>query len=190
MPSLGDELCPACGEDTDLEFGPPHDCLRKINAWKMGEALTRTGAPFDARRLLVTPNVSFGWGLYYEADLICVTSAAYCYEVEIKISAADLRADALKKKWRRPLDPRLKRFYYAVPDYLRDDAMKTEDRFGVVRVYRRNGDTRNYAEIIRPAKDLPGHRPATPEEISCLHRLNSLRYWDLRHTGFRQSGST
>jgi hypothetical protein len=145
------------------------------------DVLVRRGQAFCCRRMLCVANVSFGFGLDHEADLIAVTGSGYAYEVEIKISSYDLRKDAEKGKWRRGLDPRIKRFYYAVPEELVDDALKTDERFGVVKVFRHDaGSDLAYTGVVRRAKDLPGHRAVTAEEVQTLHRLNSLRYWDLR----------
>ena len=56
---------------------------------------------FDTRRFLVVPNVS--WGLMpYECDLLAMASSRYLYEIEIKVSGADIKAD-LKKTNRKSL---------------------------------------------------------------------------------------
>ena len=53
---------------------------------------------FDPRRNVIVPNVWWGWGLRHECDLVVMTKTGYAYEVEIKVSRSDLKAD-LKKRW-------------------------------------------------------------------------------------------
>lgn len=51
---------------------------------------------FGYRIYDIVPNVYWGWNLRHEADLICVNSNMYVTEVEIKVTAADLKADFKK----------------------------------------------------------------------------------------------
>ena len=46
------------------------------------------------KNLIVIPNVSYGFLLWGEADLIAVTKSGYAIEGEIKASLSDLKADA------------------------------------------------------------------------------------------------
>lgn len=50
---------------------------------------------------------------YYEADFLYITKSYYLYEVEIKISIADFRADKKKNKYHD--HPDVKGLYYFVP---------------------------------------------------------------------------
>ena len=52
---------------------------------------------FDPRRNIIVPNVWWGMGFNYECDLLVLTKAGYAYEVEIKTTKSDLKAD-LKKE--------------------------------------------------------------------------------------------
>ena len=52
----------------------------------------------------------------YEADFLYITNGYYLYEVEIKISIADFRADQKKNKYHD--HPDVKGFYYFVPQDL------------------------------------------------------------------------
>ncbi|MEM5786538.1 MAG: hypothetical protein AAGU11_04420, partial [Syntrophobacteraceae bacterium] len=71
---------------------------RKITAADIEVAVARH---FHTTRNLIIPNVSWGFrGMGYEIDLMVVTESRYAYEVEIKVSAADLKRDAQKDKWR------------------------------------------------------------------------------------------
>jgi len=50
---------------------------------------------FNYRANLIVPNVSWGLGVH-ECDILVLTKAGYAWEVEIKTSVADVKAD-LKK---------------------------------------------------------------------------------------------
>lgn len=151
-------------------------------------ACTRKGGPFCRRRSLVVPNVSWGWGLRYEADLIAVSRSGRCTEIEIKTSLSDLRADRLKSKWTQGLDRRISRFYYAVPREMEGFVLGVL-QYAACREMRDAGlivvgpGANNYdflsARIARRAKLVPGAQPPTPEELLKLHHLGVMRYWDL-----------
>ena len=69
---------------------------------------------FGVRTLLMIPNVFWGFGLNYEADLVVVTASRYAYEIELKVSKSDLKADAKKK---HNHDGRhFKRLYFAMSE--------------------------------------------------------------------------
>lgn len=64
---------------------------------------------------------------YYEADFLYITNSNYLYEVEIKISISDFRADQKKDKYHD--HPDVRGFYYFVPQELyrkhKDEIMAT-----------------------------------------------------------------
>lgn len=69
------------------------------------------------RQNLVVPNVHWGWGLKHEADMLVLRPSGYCDEIEIKVTAADIKADAKKRNshWD---DKRILRVWFAVPHTL------------------------------------------------------------------------
>lgn len=144
-------------------------------------ALTRTGGPFSRRTHIVVPRVYWGWGLHHEADLISISRSGICTEIEIKVSAQDLRKDQDKRKWKRKPDSRIQRFYYAVPEKLKDLALEIAglDK-GVIVVRPGNQATASLpvASVIKNAKTMPGRKPYA-EEVHALARLGVMRYWDL-----------
>lgn len=71
---------------------------------------------FHPRVNLVVPNVSWGLSLSHECDLLVLTKAGYAYEVEIKVSAADLKADL--KKSHGHYSPKIKKLFFAIPECL------------------------------------------------------------------------
>jgi len=86
---------------------------------------------FGIRTNLIIPNLSWGMKLRYEADLTIVTRTKYCYEVELKVSKSDLIAEAKKKVHAHKGDI-YKRFYYAMPDYIYDEKLITNDDAGIL----------------------------------------------------------
>lgn len=85
---------------------------------------------------------------YYEADFLYITNGHYLYEVEIKISFADFRADQKKNKYHD--HPDVKGFYYFVPQELyskHEDEIKTtckEKGAGLI------VDSRSITTILKP----------------------------------------
>lgn len=146
---------------------------------------------FPPRRYAVCQNVS--WALIpYEADIIAVTEAGTVHEVEIKISKADLLADAKKPRWR--MRPCVDFYWLAVPQDLRDAAVEraTEIGAGVFSVFP-YGDafladkiklsqrwiTKDEAPLTTPYH----HREYVKEWRRSLQsqvwRLAAMRYWDI-----------
>ena len=73
---------------------------------------------FNYRQNVIVPNVSWGIGLRYEADLVVLRPSGYAVEVEIKVNASDIKAD-LKKRHQH--DSKLFReLWFAVPEELAD----------------------------------------------------------------------
>jgi hypothetical protein len=132
---------------------------------------------------MVVPNVSWGWKLRYEADLIAISSAGCCVEIEIKVNKYDLLNDNKKEKWQNGLDKRISRFYYAVPVELKDLAigLAAPKGFGVVVVKPgRFPISLPVAEIVLSAQKIPKARKPSQDEIVKLLHLGVMRYWDIR----------
>src|SRR5665213_2391523 len=93
----------------------------------------RPQTPFSQRRnYLVIPNVSWGF-LNYEADMLVVSKARYCTEIEVKISLQDWKKDFEKRKHRHR-DERIKFQYYACPIKLaqRFEELDLPEGWGVI----------------------------------------------------------
>jgi hypothetical protein len=150
------------------------------------------GSPFHRRRWFVVPNVSWGWGLGYEADLICVNPGGHAVEVEIKVSRSDLRADAKKNKWaawrpgntegavfrRGTLDHRIWKFYYAVPQQLVADCLALEGGWPGAGILAVAAD--HTVTMVRRPMPITATRLVTPDELVKLGHLAAMRYWDQR----------
>ena len=71
-----------------------------------------TDSPYYIRKNIVIPNCDWGF-LNHEADLLVLNKNKRLVEIEIKRSWSDFMADF--KKSHTHNDPKLSRFYYAVP---------------------------------------------------------------------------
>lgn len=146
-------------------------------------------AVFNKRRRLIVPNVSWGFGFSYEADLVAVSRDGYLEEIEIKISAADLAADRKKNKWTKGLDRRVKRIWFALPE---DIAIKHADLVpSIAGIFHcvRNRVGEVVAKIQRRAEILYP-RKLTPEEMLKLAHLGAMRIWNLKKGIARLKGVT
>jgi len=149
---------------------------KKLTAYDICNILTKRGSVFNYSTWEVVPNVYFGWGLHYEADLIAVSKSMWASEIEIKISKSDLTRDKYKTKFTRfGLDERIKKFWYAIPEELYDVAVKVlNPEYGIIVV------SANCAEVRRKAKNRKQARKVTGKELQKLLHLGVLRYWSLR----------
>ena len=134
---------------------------------------------FPLNRYYAVPNVSHGWGLEYEADLIAVSKASHrAFEVEIKVSSADLRADMKKAKWRAGLDKRITKFWYAIPLSLvpiASDVVPAE--FGILVFRKHRVQDFLICETFRKPAWLSKEK-CTDADVINLLRLSNIRYWD------------
>ncbi len=136
-----------------------------------------------------------------ECDLLVVTKALQCIDVEVKISKADLKADALKDKWFAPYDWRLGNYeeyrrkrtsvhwpakvwkhYYAIaaPVWSDDLLQYCQATSGVVVVeLSPTGYIRSVVSKRRAVAN-PDQQPAGVKLLRDLCRLTSYRLWDAR----------
>lgn len=111
-------------------------------------------------------------GLRYEADVVVLRPSGWATEVEIKISASDIRAD-LRKKHQHNSDL-FRELWFAVPEALRDHP-DIPERAGILyAVEEHRGLCVHRKPIRRDAKKW------TPEQRLKLLRLASLRTWSLK----------
>lgn len=147
---------------------------------------------FNRKHLIVVPNC---YWTGYETDLLVVHENLRLIDVEIKISRADLKADAKKDKWwhhpisvwgqpkpepiARQWPPRVWRHYYCVPaDIWKDDLLDAipPNSGVVILVEQRNGAVA--AQCKRRARPNPDAQPIDVVNAINLGRLASLRMWD------------
>ena len=164
-----------------------------MTAWsegKIGRALARNTFK-DC--LCALPNCTWTGD---EIDLLVVTRNLLAVDVEIKISRADLKADAAKQKWwhtphnwwrtsqtrpapeHRDWPRRVWKHYYAMPAAIWKPELLEAigPASGVLLVTDRDG--RLDVHCARRAKPNREHYYLTPADVVAVARLASLRMWD------------
>jgi len=133
---------------------------------------------FSPRVNLIVPNVSWGF-LFHECDLLVVTPAGYCYEVEIKTSRSDLKADIGKAHGHR--STKIRRLYFAIPDYMEKDVEFIPERAGILLISAAviNGhDIR--CKCVRDPRTNAEARKISEAERFQVARLGTMRVWSLK----------
>jgi len=126
---------------------------------------------FNTRVNLIVPNIS--WGLFiHECDLLIITKNNYAYEVEIKVSKSDLIKDQKKKHSHN--NEKIKKPYFAIPDYLLKYQEHIPEQAGIITVAE-NG----HCEKVREAK-VRNEYKFTDEEKFNVARLGTMRIWNLK----------
>ncbi len=133
---------------------------------------------FDPRRCVIVPNVWWGMGLYHECDLFVLTQSGYCYEVEIKISRSDLKADLKKRNGHR--SEKIRKLYFALPARMQADIEFIPEHAGVLMV-----GTSGAVQKVREAKI--GHAvPLDTKARMKLAHLGTMRIWTLKKQLLKQ----
>jgi len=132
---------------------------------------------FDYRQKLIVPRVSWGFNIH-ELDLAIVTESKYLWEVEIKVSAQDLKKDKSKRHGHYDSRHRVKRLYFAVPAPLAGLCLEVApERAGVLSIApERVCDV----SILRKPKDDKQAEPLTDEQVAKISRLGTLRVWSMQ----------
>ena len=147
---------------------------KKLNTLEMEITITDWLGPI---RNIVVPTVTdMGAPINFEADLLSITKAGYATCVEIKVSKADLRNDLKKNHIKRLSEPfwrnsvgknalehyyrTLKHFYYAVPEFLREDALgQIPPCAGLLTVERKENYFKTFKVVeVRKPKKLNDHK--------------------------------
>ena len=125
---------------------------------------------------IIVPNVS--WGLFHtgqEVDVLVVRPSGYAIEVEIKISASDIKAD-LKKRHAHN-NNLIKMTYFAVPSKLAENT-DIPVRFGVLSID--DNDDAHFLKTVRAATANKSAKKLSPEQILKVYALASMRIWSLK----------
>ena len=130
---------------------------------------------FNVRTKLIIPNVSWGFGLNYEADLVVVTKAKYAYEVELKVSKSDLKADMKKIKHFFKSEV-FKYMYYAMPEDIYVPEYVPEHA-GVLLAYK-HGESWYIRVEKKPAVNKV--KALTDEQYKKLLELMAMRVWSMK----------
>ena len=134
------------------------------------------------RQNLIVPNVYWGISGLHECDLLVVSKAGYLTEIEIKVTRADLRAD--KKKWHGHESRRIKRLFFALPDYLEHCIDMVPERAGIILVTPNGVDVDPVwtprCREIRSAQRNKAAGKITDTDRYKIARLGALRIWNLK----------
>ena len=142
---------------------------------------------FNPRVNLIVPNVHWGFDVH-ECDLLIVSKSGYATEVEIKVSAADLKKDADKKHGHN--SPKIKNLYFAIPEPLLQYEEFIPKRAGIIVVYDHLKTThtssyssRNpvYVCRIHRSPESVGAYKLTEKEMFAIARLGTMRIWSLKN---------
>lgn len=149
--------------------------MEKITTPEMETCLARF---FNWRANLIVPNVSWGMGVH-ECDLLVCTKAGYLWEVEIKVSKADLKKDSLK--WHEHRNDKIKHLFFAIPTYLQDCIELIPPRAGIITVAPVSEERTWWGRVkkIREPETNPAARPITDAQRYTLARLGAMRIWGL-----------
>jgi hypothetical protein len=146
--------------------------MKKLNA---SDVEIRVARLFNYRANLIVPNVSWGLHLRHECDLLIVSPARYATEIEIKVTASDIRADLQKRHDHQ--SNKIRRLYFAVPDYLASCPDLPPDA-GLISV-----DSHNHpwhTKIVRRPRFNKLARPLSESEYLKLAELGCMRIWSLK----------
>jgi hypothetical protein len=129
------------------------------------------------RQKLIVPNISWGMGLH-ECDLLVCTKSNYLWEIEIKISKADLKKDNQKRHGH--YNKKIRRLYFAIPDrlYNEDNLKYIPARAGIYVIKKANN--RMYCTIKRTPKLNEFAKPISEKEKLKMAMLGSMRIWTLK----------
>lgn len=121
---------------------------------------------------VIIPNVSWGFDLRHECDLLVVTKAGRLWEIEIKVSKSDIKADLKKRHQHR--DERISRLYFAIPQALEDCIYLIPERAGVLLV------KENLVVTKAREPKQNGNYVCSDSDRITLYRLGTLRIWGLK----------
>jgi len=144
-------------------------------------SLSQSWSPFYyCRQWCSVRNVSWGFGLDYEADLLVCSRAGVLTEIEIKTSVQDWKNDAKKRKHRFG-DQRIRRFYYAAPLKLaeRHGEFWSPPGAGIVGLRTEEEFKENKPRVVVLKRAALRQRQSIDaEDMARLARLGSMRAWD------------
>lgn len=131
------------------------------------------------RRYVIVPNISWGLHLGHECDLLCLSPDNKFLEVEIKISASDLRKDFKKQHGHR--SKYIGRLAYAVPSSLQTLAVELVPKScGIIVVEWKPLAGRYGASWCRTCRHNPCTLQIPRDVLDKYFRLAAMRIWSLK----------
>ena len=136
---------------------------------------------FGIRQNVIVPNISWGLrGLNHECDLLLLRDSGFAEEIEIKVSASDIRRDLTKGGGRgHARSPLIRKLWFAVPLALAESDSIPEYAGVLALVW----DTRKRGYVCvavrAPAVNSAARKLSDAEKLQVL-RLSNLRVWSLK----------
>jgi hypothetical protein len=162
-------------------FGECKITKRKLHA---GDIEIAVAQEFNYRQNIIVPNVSYGLGFQYELDILIVTKAGLMYEVEIKVSKQDLKADW--KKAHHHDSPRIKGLWFAVPDYLEKEALELiPKRAGLLSIYQSDWGPCLVRRVKYPKFNSKAPKITDKQRVK-LGELAAMKIWSLKKHLYRK----
>ncbi len=134
---------------------------------------------FGWRQNIIVPNISWGFGLRYEADMVILRPSGWAMEVEIKVARSDIAADLKKHCFHN--SNMFRQLWFALPEEISDD-YRIPQNAGILAMVKhdwKHAVTR-FAKVVRPAKLNPLARKLTNDETKKLLELGVMRIWSLK----------
>lgn len=156
-----------------------------------GEMEVAVANLINPRLHVIIPNIYWGINLFHECDLLVIDKVGRFTEIEIKISASDLKRDF--KKWHGHQNSMIGRLVYAVPAHLRALALEIVPiEFGlivvdtmVIPINSKETYIRFKASWVRRVRFQNGYIAPKPEIVSKVKFLGCLRIWNLKRENLR-----
>ena len=131
---------------------------------------------FNYRQNIIVPNVFWGLGLSYEADMVVLRPSGWAIEIEIKVSAADIKRDLYKRHFAH-CSPLFRQLWFAVPEALADNG-HIPTKAGVLGV-KLSGNQYWVTAKRPPTPNRAARRWTEPERLK-LMQLGLMRIWGLK----------
>lgn len=148
---------------------------KKIKFLDENKVLIYLANYFDSRQNIIVPNVSWGLGLNYEADMIIIKpNSGKMIEIEVKLTKSNLINDKRKKKWLWKERIRVKYFYYCIPKSLLEFALNFVFDFAGIVTFDEYG--RMWTE--KKPKILNKDYKLSSSEITHFAHLGTMRIWN------------
>jgi len=132
------------------------------------------------RQNIIVPNISWGANVH-ECDLFVLSKSGWATEIEIKVSAGDLKKDASKGHGHR--SNKIRYLYFAIPKKLLKHWKHIPVRAGIYIVDEKGG-----VHKLRAAEKNKDARSLTADEIANIARLGVMRYWSGRNSATAVQG--
>lgn len=148
----------------------------KIHAGHIEVAVAKL---LNFRIYTIVPNVSWGLNLRHECDMLALDDKGRFTEIEIKISASDLKKDF--EKWHGHKSEMISRLVYAMPERLyQKHGSIIPNHCGIIVVKYNEYLGAFKAEWERQCKHNKAANPPTEATIKKFMSLGCMRIWSLK----------